>query len=120
MPEEAEDEIGTPTQARKSSIHLSAECTEAFRDRITEMLLDVPMTSFLRVHVRRIGREPFPLDLGIRGDIRLHSGSPVGAQPVPDDDHRSSDIALQMLQYTQDVLRADGVLNMALVNLAGR
>ena len=42
MPEEPQEEVWTPTQARKSSIHLSAECTEAFRDRIAEMLLTFP------------------------------------------------------------------------------
>ena len=83
------------------------------------MLLDVPMTSFLRVQVRRIGREPFHRNRGMRGDILFHSGRPMGAQPVPDDDHRSSDIALQMVQHRQDILRADGVLKMAPINLAG-
>ena len=119
MPEEPESEVLAPTQARKSPIHLSADGREAFSDRMAEMLLDVPMTSFLRVHVRRIGREPFHLDLGMCGGIRLHSGSPMGAQPVPDDDHRSSDVSRQMLPHHQDILRAEGVLKMALVDLAG-
>ena len=119
MPEASEDEIRTPAQARKASIHLSADSAETLRDRMAERLLDVAVTPFLGVHIRCIGREPFHRHRGMCGDIFLHSHRPMGRPSIPDNDHRSSHVSRPMVPHHQDILRPEGVLNMARVHLAG-
>jgi hypothetical protein len=72
MPKEPEDKIGTLAESRKAAIHLSAKLVNADMSGIAEMLFDIAMAPLLGVQVRGVRREPFHVDLGMRGAILLH------------------------------------------------
>lgn len=72
MPKEPEDKSGTLAESRKAAIHLSTKLVNADRSGIAEMLFDIAVTTLLGVQVRGVGREPFYVELGMRGAILLH------------------------------------------------
>lgn len=49
----------------------------------------------------------------------LDDHSPMRIQSIPDDDHRPGDVPLEVAEGHEDIRRANGMLKMALVDLAG-
>ena len=120
MVKEPQEEVGTLTESRKPAIHLHPYVAGVRRSRIPEMLFDVARAPLLGVQSRRIGWQPFYLKLWMCRDILLDEHGPMRVQPVPDDDHRSSDVPLEVAEGQQDISTTNGMRKMALVNLAGQ
>ncbi len=120
MAKEPKDEVGTLTESCKTAIHWHPYVAGVRRSRIPEMLFDVAMASLLGVQIRRIGWQPFHLNRGMCRDILLDEHGPMRVQSIPDDDHRSSDVPLEVAESHQDISTTKGMRNMALVNLAGQ
>jgi hypothetical protein len=66
------------------------------RSGIPKMPFDVAMAPLLGVQIRCIRWQPFHLNLGVCGDILLDEYSPMRIQSIPDDDHRRSDVPLDV------------------------
>jgi hypothetical protein len=120
MAKEPQEEVGTLPESCKTAIHLHPYVAGVRRSRIPERLFDVAMAPLLRVQSRRIGWQPFHLKLWMCRDILLDDHGPMRAQSVPDDDHRCSDVPLEVAEGQQDISPTNGMLKMALVNLAGQ
>ena len=71
MPEEAEEEVRSPAEASKATINTCAEVADACRGGIAQVLFDVAMAALLGIHIWRIGREPFHVNVWMRGHIVL-------------------------------------------------
>jgi hypothetical protein len=119
MAKEPEDEVRTVTDSCKPTIHLGPHLASVRRSGIPKMLFDVAMTPLLGIHIRGIGWQPFHLNLRVCSDILLDEHSPMRIQSIPDDDHRPSDVPLEVAEGHEDIRRANGMLNMACVDLAG-
>jgi hypothetical protein len=119
MAKEPQEEGGTVPEACKTAIHLHPSVAGVRRSRIPEMWFDVAMAPLLRVQIRRIGWQPFHLKLWMCRDILLDDHGPMRAHSVPDADHRCSDVPLEVAEGQQAISPTNGMLNMALVNLAG-
>ena len=55
MPEESEDEIGTPAEASKAAIDPGAEIADVGGQSIAQVLLDIAMAPLLGIQSRGIG-----------------------------------------------------------------
>ena len=117
MMEEAEDEIGSLANPRESAISLFPNLRLGLRRAPLHPILDIPVTVFLGVQVRGIPRQPLHDDLGMLGQERLDHLGTVGLQSIPDDDHRPTDLAPQMLQVRDRILAVDRVVEMLLVDV---
>jgi hypothetical protein len=84
--------------------------------RIAHPLFDIAMTVLLRVQLRRICWQPFNDDLRMFRQILTYASGAMGAQSIPDDDHRSPDRAPQVLQRLHDVIGGDRPLDIPTVN----
>ncbi len=71
MPEESQDEIGTPAEAGQAAIDPGAEIADVSGQSIAQVLFDIAMASLLGIHIWRIGWEPFHVDVRMRGHIVL-------------------------------------------------
>lgn len=112
MPKEPEDQIGTLAESRKAAIHLRPKLVNADRSGMAEMLFDMAVTTLLGVQVRGVRREPFHVELGMRGAIRLHDDRAMRGGAVPDHEHWSGKMALDMLQGHDHLRTPDGLRNM--------
>ncbi len=120
MAKEAQEEVGTLTEACKPAVHLDPDLASVRRSRIAEMWFDVTMAPLLGVQIRRIGWQPFHLKLWMCRDILLDDHGPMRVQSVPDDDHRPSDVPPEVPEGHQDISTTHRMLKMPLVNLAGQ
>ena len=120
MPTEPKHEVWTPAESSKPAIDLSAYLIEAYRGCIAEMLLDITLAAFFRVQVRGIRWKPCNVELGVPSEILLDHGRPMCCEPVPEEDHRTRDVPLKMLQGRHDVLTANRMLKVTLIKLAGQ
>jgi hypothetical protein len=118
MPEESEDEIRTPAEARKATIDLSAEVADADGRGIAEVLFDVTMTPLLGIQIRGIGRKPVHLDLRVCAKIPLDHRGPMRTEPVPDQDEGARNIALEVAEGGHNVIPTDGMFEVPLVDTA--
>jgi hypothetical protein len=118
MPKEPADEVGTLTEARKSAVHLSTEFVNARRRGIAEMLFDSAMAALLGVQVWGIWREPFHVDFGMLGEIRLHDKGAMRGGAVPDHEHRPGKMSPEMLQGDHHIRAPDGLRKMPLEDAA--
>ncbi len=119
MAKKPQDEVGTLTESCKPPVHWDPDLPGVCRSRMPEMLCDVAMASLFGVHIRRIGWEPFQLNLGVCINILPDDHGSMRVQPVPDDDHWPCDVPLQVAEGDKNISGADAMLNMARVNLAG-
>jgi hypothetical protein len=83
-----------------------------------EVLFGIPMTPFLGVQSRCIRGQPFQHHPKMCRHILLDDHGAMRIQPIPDDDHRAGDVPLQMLQSLQYLHTPNGMLKVALVELA--
>jgi hypothetical protein len=120
MAKEPQEEVGTLAASRKTAIPLHPYVVGVRRSRMPEMWFDVAMVPLLGVQIRRIGWQPFYLKLWRCRDRLLDDHGPRRVQPVPDDDHRSSDVPLEVAEGQQDISTTHGRRNMARVKLAGQ
>jgi hypothetical protein len=120
MAKKPPDEVGTLTESCKPAVHLAPDLASVRRSRLPEMVFDVAMASLFGVQIRRLGWEPFPLTLGVCINILPDDHGSMRVQTVPDDDHRPGDVPLEVLQGHQNIRCPDGMLKMALVDLAGQ
>jgi hypothetical protein len=120
MTKEPKDEVGTSTESCKPAIHMGTYVGAVGRGGIAEVLFDIPMPPLLGVQIRCIRGQPFHRHLRMRSHILLDDHGSMRIQPIPDDDHRAGDVSLEMLQGLQYLHGADGMLKVALVNLAGQ
>jgi hypothetical protein len=118
MPKKPEDKIGTLAESRKAAIHLSTKFVNADRGGIAEMLFDIAVTTLLGVQVRGVRRKPFHVELGMRGEILLHDDRAMRGGAVPDQDHGSGKMALEMLQGHYHIRTPDGLRKMPLEDVA--
>jgi hypothetical protein len=109
MPKEPEDEIGTLASPRQSAVHLRTECVNAHRRGLAEMLLDSAVAALLGVHVWGIWREPFQVDGGMLGEIRLHDQGAMRGGAVPDQDHRPGEVSPAMWQGDPPIRVPEGL-----------
>jgi hypothetical protein len=109
MPKEPEEKIGTLAESRKAAIHLRPKRVHADRSGIAEMLFDMALTTLLGVQVRGVRREPFQVELGRRGAIRLHDDRAMRGGAVPEHDHWSGKMALDMWQGHDRIRTPDGL-----------
>jgi hypothetical protein len=120
MAKAPQDEVRTLTDACEPTIHLGLQLASVARSCRPKPLCDVTMAPLLRVHIRGIGWQPCHLQVGVCGDLCLDEHRPMRVQAIPDDDaHRPSPVPLAGAEGHQAIWRAKGVLNMALVSLAG-
>jgi hypothetical protein len=118
MSEESEDEVGSPAEAGKAAIDPSTEVADTTGQSIAQVLLDVAMASLLGIQIRGIGREPVHFDLGVRTQILFDHHGAMSVEPVPDDDERAGNVALEVTEGDHHVLAADGMREMAFVEAA--
>ena len=107
------------TEPCKPAIHLGPYVVGIHWRGIPEMLFDIAMTALLGVQIRCIGWQPFHLHLRVCSEVFLDDRSPVRIQSIPDDDHRPGDVPLEVAEGHEAIRRANGMLEMALVDLAG-
>jgi hypothetical protein len=120
MAEEVEQEIRSATEPRESPVCLLADLRLGLGSGIAHLLLDIPMTLFLRVQFWGVRRQPLHIDLRVVGqEVLDHSGA-VGLQAVPNDDHRSRDLATEVFQVRNRILAVDRMVEMLLADTARR
>jgi hypothetical protein len=120
MAKKPQDEGGTLTESCKPAVHLDPDLASVRRSRIPEMLFDVAMASLFGVQIRRIGWEPFQLNLGVCINILPDDHGSMRVQTVPDDDHWPCDVPLKVAEGDKNISGADAMLKMALVDFAGQ
>jgi hypothetical protein len=120
MAEEAEDEIGTLAEASKAPIDPDAEVADTGGQRITQVLLDIAVAPLLGIQIRGIGRKPVHLDFGMCLHICFDHLRAMGVEPVPDDDEGAGNVSLQVTEGDHDVLAADGMREVSLVDATGQ
>src|SRR5918998_324447 len=118
MAKEPQDEVRPVTESCKPPVHLGPHLASVRRSGIPQVLFDVTMAPLLRVQLRGVGWQPFHLNVGVCGEILLDEHSPMRGQAIPDDDHRPSDVPLEVAEGHQDICRANSMRNMSLVDLA--
>jgi hypothetical protein len=118
MSEESENEVGAPAEASKTAIDPSTEIAEPSGQRMAPVLFDVAMAALLGIQIGGIGREPVHLDLGMRTQIRFDHRGAMRVEPVPDDDERAGNVALEVTERAHDVISADGMREVAFVDAA--
>jgi hypothetical protein len=92
-----EEKIGTLAELRKAAFHSSAKLIHADRCGIAEMWFDMAVTTLLGVQVRGVRWEPFHVEFGMRGEILLHDDRAMRGGAVPNQDHGSGKMALEMV-----------------------
>ena len=106
MAKEAQEEVGTLAEACKTAIHWHPYGVGVRRSRMPEVLFDVPMAPpmapLLGVQIWRVGWQPCHLKLWMCREILLDDHGPMRVQSVPDEDHRSSDVPLEVADGHQD------------------
>ena len=60
------------------------------------------------------------LDLGVRPQRLFDHRGAMSVEPVPDDDERAGNVALEVTEGKHHVLAADGMCEVALVDTARR
>jgi hypothetical protein len=118
MPEESQDEIGTPAEAGEAAIDPSTKVAEVSGQRIAQVLLDMAMAPLLRIQVRGIGRKPVHLDLRMCLHILCDHCRAMGVEPVPDDDEGTRNVSLEVMEGDYDIFSADGMYEVPLVDAA--
>jgi hypothetical protein len=118
VPEESEDEIRAPAEASKAAIDLGAEVADAGGHSIAQVLLDMAMTSLFGIQIWGIGRKPVHVDLRMRAKIRLDHRRAMGTEPVPNHDKGPRNIALEVAEGGHNILPADGLREVPLVDAA--
>jgi hypothetical protein len=118
MPEESEDEIGTSAEASNAALDSCAEIADASGQRMAQVLLDMAMAPLLGIQIRGIGWEPVHLDLGMGRQILFDHLRAMGVEPVPDDDERARNVALEVTEGDHHVIAADGMREVSLVDVA--
>lgn len=118
MAKEPEDKIRTLAESRQAAIHLRTKLVNADRSGIAEMLFDIAVTTLLGVQVRGVRREPFHVELGMCGEILLDDDRAMRGGAVPDHDHWSGKMALEMSQGDHHIRPPDGLWKMPLEDAA--
>jgi hypothetical protein len=118
MSEESEDEVGAPAEASKATIAPSTESADTAGQGIAQVLRDVAMAARLGIEIRGIRREPVHLELGVRPQLRFDHRGAMRVEPVPDDDERAGNVALEVTEGNHHVLAAEGRREVALVETA--
>jgi hypothetical protein len=108
------------TESCKPAVHLDPDLASVRRRRIPEMLFDMAVAPLFGVHIRRIGWEPFQLNLGVCTNILPDDHGSMRVQTVPDDDHWPCDVPLKVAEGNKNISGADAMLKMALVDFAGQ
>jgi hypothetical protein len=118
MSEESEDEVRSSAEAGKATIDPSTEIADTAGQSIAQVLLDVAMAALLGIQIRGLGREPVHLDLGMRTPILSDHRGAMSVAPVPDDDERAWNVALEVTERDHHVISADGMCEGAFVDVA--
>jgi hypothetical protein len=118
MPEESQDEIGTPAEAGEAAIDPSTKVAEVSGQRMAQVLLDMAMAPLLRIQVRGVGRKPVHLDLRMCLHILCDHCRAMGVEPVPDDDEGTRNVSLEVMEGDYDIFSADGMCEVPLVDAA--
>lgn len=113
------EQVRTPPQAGKASIQQAADLLRCGGRGVLQVRFDIPMTVFLRIELRRIGRKGCDLDLRMGGQIGLGGTAGVNPGAVPQQDDRAAHIPLQMSQQGNHLLAAHPAAAMPLVNVPG-
>jgi hypothetical protein len=71
MTKEPTEEVGTVPETCERAIHLDTHLVGRCRGGIPEMLFDIAMAPLLGIQIRRIGWEPFHVNVGMRSNIVL-------------------------------------------------
>jgi hypothetical protein len=120
MTKEPREEVGTLAETCEPAVHLDTFVVGSRRGGIPERLCDMAMAPLLGIHIRRLGWEPFHCKVRMLGHIVLEADGSRLAEPIPDDDHRPGDVPREVAQGRRNIRCPDGMLNMALVDLAGQ
>ena len=120
MAKEPQEEIRTLTETCEAAIHVGTKLAGIRRSRIPEMLFDMAVAPLFGVHIRRIGWEPFQLNLGVCTNRLPDDHGSMRVQTVPDDDHWPCDVPLKVAEGNKNSSGADAMLKMALVDFAGQ
>ena len=118
VPEESEDEIRAPAEASNAAIDLGAEVADAGGHSTAQVLLDMAMTSLVGIQIWGIGRKPVHFDLRMCAKILFDHRSAMRTEPVPNHDKGPRNIALEVAEGGHNILPADCVLKVALVDAA--
>ncbi len=114
--EEAKQEIWAAAESCEAPIGLLADLFFCLGRGVTHPVLDVPVATLLWIQLWRVLRQPLQVEFGMLGKELLHHRRPMRLQPVPDQDHRPTDSAPEMLQEHNHVLAVDSVVEVFLVN----
>jgi hypothetical protein len=116
MSEASENEVGAPSEASKTTINACAEVTDACRDGIAKVLVDVAMAPLFRIYIGGVGREPVHLDLRMRAEVLFDDSRAMGIEPIPDHEEAAGDMVLQMAEGAHKVLPTDRMRKVALLD----
>ena len=120
MAKKPSDEVGTVTESCKPAVHLDPDLASVRRRRIPEMLCDIAVAPLFGGHIRRLGWEPFQLNLGVCTNILPDDYGSMRVQTVPDDDHWPCDVPLKVAEGHKKISGAEARRKRALVDFAGQ
>lgn len=106
------------TQSSEAFIQHFGNLLFGWKNGILERALDMPMTKFLRIDFRRIGRQKLDMDFRMQGKIFLHQLASMGARTIPNEDKGLSNAATKMLQTLNHLFGIDRTFKMLFVDFA--
>lgn len=112
--QETEQAIWPPSGSRETAIGLLSDLLIGLGCGVPHPLVDVPMTTFLRVQLRGMRRKPLDVDFRVLLKEHLDRRRAMGLQAVPDQDHRTTDLPAEVLQVNDRVRAGDRVVEVFL------
>jgi hypothetical protein len=116
MVKEAEDQVGTMAEARKSSVSLSPDLPGVFRCRVEEVSLHGAVASFLGIQVRGGARQHLHRDLGVLTQISPHLRRAMDLQAIPNHEQRTREPSLKVPEEDHEVRPVNCMVKMSFVD----
>lgn len=114
MTEKAVQQIGVVTEPAETAGGDVVQLSDRSGHCVEQVALDPPVAQLLRVHVRRVGRQPFDLVIVRMGSQEvLHQSGTMGFQAVPEHQQRSAELAPEVAQCGDDLLVMDAAAEVA-------
>jgi hypothetical protein len=116
MMNEADNQIGAMAQTSKSVIGHVSDFFPIYRHSIFHSCLDVAVTKFFWIDVRRTRRQPLNMNRWVFSQIRHHLFAPMNWGSVPYQYERPSNMPSQMFERFDNGFTIDRLVEMALID----
>jgi hypothetical protein len=116
--EASEDEIRTSAEASNAAINLGAEVADAGGHSMAQVLFDMAMTPLFGIQIGGVGRQPVHVDRRMGAKILLDYRGAMRTEPAPKHDEGPRNIALEVAEGGHNILPADGLRDVSLVEAA--